>query len=126
HRPQPGEAPQEATARRRPGRHHREGNGPAHRQGHGDLQELQQADTRRVPDPRRRQAPHLQAVRPGYRLMATPRLKERYKTEIAPELMREFSYSNVMQVPHVAKVTINIGLGEARDNARAVESATAD
>ena len=59
--------------------------------------------------------------------MATaPRLKERYKSEIAPELMREFKYGNVMQVPRVQKVTLNIGLGEARENARAVESATAD
>jgi len=55
-----------------------------------------------------------------------PRLKERYKSEIVPELMREFGYRNVMQVPRVEKVTVNIGLGEARDNARAVESATAD
>ena len=59
--------------------------------------------------------------------MATaPRLKERYRSEIVPELMREFSYGNVMQVPRVEKVTLNIGLGEARENARAVETATAD
>ena len=56
----------------------------------------------------------------------TPRLKERYKTQIAPELMREFSYGNVMQVPRVQRVTVNIGLGEAKENARAVETATAD
>jgi large subunit ribosomal protein L5 len=55
-----------------------------------------------------------------------PRLKERYKAEIVPELMKEFSYGNVMQVPRIDKVTVNIGLGEARDNARAVETATAD
>lgn len=55
-----------------------------------------------------------------------PRLKERYKTEIVPELMREFSYGNPMQVPHVSKITLNIGLGEAKENARAVESASAD
>lgn len=55
-----------------------------------------------------------------------PRLKERYKTEILPELMREFSYANVMQAPRVEKVTLNIGLGEARENARAVDSATSD
>lgn len=55
-----------------------------------------------------------------------PRLKERYQTEILPELMREFRYGNVMQVPRVEKVTLNIGLGEARENARAVDSATAD
>jgi large subunit ribosomal protein L5 len=55
-----------------------------------------------------------------------PRLKERYKSEIVPELMREFSYGNAMRVPRVDKVTVNIGLGEARDNARAIESATSD
>jgi large subunit ribosomal protein L5 len=58
--------------------------------------------------------------------MADPRLKERYKAQIAPELMREFKYGNAMQVPRVEKVTVNIGLGEARENARAVETATAD
>jgi large subunit ribosomal protein L5 len=55
-----------------------------------------------------------------------PRLKERYLKEILPELQRQFSYGNVMQVPRVEKITVNIGLGEARENARAVESATSD
>ena len=55
-----------------------------------------------------------------------PRLRERYRAEIAPELQREFGYKNPMQVPRVDKITVNIGLGEARENARAVESATAD
>jgi large subunit ribosomal protein L5 len=55
-----------------------------------------------------------------------PRLKERYKAEIMQELQKEFKYGNVMQVPRVEKVTVNIGLGEARENARAVETATAD
>src|SRR5574338_261596 len=55
-----------------------------------------------------------------------PRLKERYRQEIVPELMKEFRYGNVMQVPRVEKVTLNIGLGEARENARAVDSATSD
>jgi large subunit ribosomal protein L5 len=58
--------------------------------------------------------------------MATPRLKERYRGEIAAELTKQFGYKNPMQVPRVEKVTLNIGLGEARENARAVESATAD
>ena len=58
--------------------------------------------------------------------MAEPRLKVRYQQEIAPELMRQFSYANAMQVPRVEKVTVNIGLGEAKENARAVETATAD
>ncbi|MBI5288907.1 MAG: 50S ribosomal protein L5 [Chloroflexi bacterium] len=59
-------------------------------------------------------------------MAAEPRLKTRYKSEIAPELKKQFSYTNAMQVPRVEKVTLNIGLGEARENARAVETATAD
>jgi large subunit ribosomal protein L5 len=55
-----------------------------------------------------------------------PRLKERYKAEILPELMREFQYKNVMQAPRVERITVNIGLGEAKENARAVETASAD
>ena len=58
--------------------------------------------------------------------MADPRLKERYKSEIAPEMMREFKYGNLMEVPRVDKITVNIGLGEAKENARAVDSATSD
>lgn len=56
----------------------------------------------------------------------TPRLKERYQKEIVPALMKEFSYSNVMQVPRVTKIAINIGLGEALQNAKAIEAATGD
>jgi large subunit ribosomal protein L5 len=59
-------------------------------------------------------------------MAAIPRLKERYNAEIAPEMMKQFKYGNTMQVPRVQKVTVNIGLGEARDNARAVESATSE
>ena len=55
-----------------------------------------------------------------------PRLKERYKEEIVPALMKEFDYDNAMQVPRVEKVTVNIGLGEATQNARALDTATAD
>ncbi len=55
-----------------------------------------------------------------------PRLKERYRNEILPALMREFNYGNVMQAPKVDKVVVNIGLGEALQNARALESASAD
>jgi large subunit ribosomal protein L5 len=43
-----------------------------------------------------------------------------------PALQREFGYSNPMEIPRLTKITLNIGLGEARENARAVETATAD
>jgi large subunit ribosomal protein L5 len=55
-----------------------------------------------------------------------PRLKDRYKEEIVPALREEFGYSNVNQVPRLSKVVINIGLGEALQNAKALENATGD
>jgi large subunit ribosomal protein L5 len=54
------------------------------------------------------------------------RLKETYRSEIVPQLMTEFQYSNVMQVPQLTKIVVNIGLGEAVQNARAVEAAVGD
>lgn len=57
--------------------------------------------------------------------MLTP-LKEQYQNEVAPELMKEFGYSSIMQVPRVTKIVINVGLGEALDNAKAMDFATND
>lgn len=50
------------------------------------------------------------------------RLNERYKSEIAGEMMKKFSYKSVMQIPKLEKVVINIGCGEARDNPKIVEA----
>ncbi len=55
-----------------------------------------------------------------------PRMKERYQTEIVPALMKEFNYTNVMQAPRFVKIAVNIGLGEALTNSRAMEAATGD
>jgi large subunit ribosomal protein L5 len=55
-----------------------------------------------------------------------PRLRERYEQDVIPALKQEFSYDNVMQVPKVHKVTVNIGVGEARQNAKALDAAVAD
>ena len=57
---------------------------------------------------------------------SAPRLLQKVRDEIGPEMMKEFGYSSVMQVPRLNKVVINIGLGEALQNARAIESVTAD
>jgi len=54
------------------------------------------------------------------------RLKERYQKEVLPALMAEFGYKNVMQVPRLEKIVINIGLGEAIQNPRALEAAERD
>lgn len=55
-----------------------------------------------------------------------PRLKTRYQNEIVPAMMKEFNYSNVMQVPRVTKIAVNIGLGESLQNSKAIEAATGD
>ena len=54
------------------------------------------------------------------------RLKEKYREEIVPEMMKEFGYSNVMQVPTLDKIVVNVGLGEAVSNGKAIESAVGD
>src|ERR687883_33843 len=54
------------------------------------------------------------------------RLKEKYQKEIVPALQREFNYRNPMQVPAVNKVVINIGMGEAIQNAKAMDAAVGD
>jgi large subunit ribosomal protein L5 len=58
--------------------------------------------------------------------LPTPRLKTRYQEEIVPAMMKEFNYSNVMQVPRLVKIAVNIGLGEALQNNKAIEAATGD
>ncbi len=55
-----------------------------------------------------------------------PRLKEKYLQDVVPALMKEFDYANLMQVPHLEKIVINIGLGEAIQNPKALEAAQSD
>jgi len=54
------------------------------------------------------------------------RLKERYKKEVIPNLMKLYQYKNTMQVPHLDKLVLSIGLGEAIQNAKALEAAESD
>jgi len=54
------------------------------------------------------------------------RLKERYLKEVAPALQQKFNYKNVMQIPQLKKVVINMGVGEAISNAKAIDSAVGD
>jgi large subunit ribosomal protein L5 len=55
-----------------------------------------------------------------------PRLRDIYRNEIVPAMMSEFEFPNVMRVPRLQKIVLNIGLGEALTNSRAMESATRD
>lgn len=55
-----------------------------------------------------------------------PRLRDLYKEQVVPAMMERFGYRNVMQVPRVEKVVVNIGVGEALQNARALDAAAKD
>jgi large subunit ribosomal protein L5 len=59
-------------------------------------------------------------------VQALPRLRQRYVDEIVPSLVKEYRYRNAMQVPGVEKIVLNIGLGEAITNARAIDAAVSD
>src|ERR1041385_3790067 len=52
----------------------------------------------------------------------SPRLKDRYQKEVIPSLRKEFGYKNVMAVPKIEKVVVNMGLGEATANAKIVDT----
>ena len=56
----------------------------------------------------------------------TPRLKARYREEIVPELKKEFSYGNIMQVPGLTKIVVNMGVGEAARDSKLIEGAVRD
>ena len=54
------------------------------------------------------------------------RLKDFYKAEVAPALMKKFEYKSVMQIPKIDKIIINVGAGEAKDNSKVIDAISAD
>ena len=54
------------------------------------------------------------------------RLQEKYENEVKQAMMDKFGYKNVMEVPKLEKIVINMGVGEAKDNSKVLESAVAD
>jgi large subunit ribosomal protein L5 len=63
---------------------------------------------------------------PGTKSEETPRLLVTYRDKIVPQMTKEFEYENVMQVPRVAKVVVNVGIGEAKDNDKVLDAAVGD
>lgn len=59
-------------------------------------------------------------------MTVAPRLKERYKETILPQMREQFGYENIMQVPKLEKIVINVGAGDATQDARLLENATAE
>ena len=58
--------------------------------------------------------------------MSDNRMREFYNNEVVPALIKKFSYKNIMEVPKIDKIVINMGVGEAKDNPKVLESAVAD
>lgn len=56
----------------------------------------------------------------------TPRLQEKYKNEVIQAMIEKFGYKNIMEVPKLEKIVINMGVGEAKDNQKVLESAVSD
>ena len=59
-------------------------------------------------------------------ILMVPRLKEKYKKEIVPKLLKEHKYRNVMEVPKIEKINVNMGVGSATQNIKELESASKD
>jgi len=93
--------------------------------------QVRQAHPHRPQGSGRQERPRVQALRRRNRLirrgktMAT-RLHEKYLAEVRPALQQKFGYENVMQIPRLEKVIINMGLGDCKDNAKALETAVAE
>ena len=75
----------------------------------------------------RKQDPKPAAPKPaGTKAEGPPRMLSAYREKIVPQLTKEFEYDNLMEVPRVAKVVVNIGIGEAKDNDKALDAAVGD
>ena len=72
--------------------------------------------------PKKEQAPRA----PGTKSEAPPRLLQTYRDSIVQQLTKEFDYRNAMQVPRIDKIVVNIGIGEAKDNDKALDAAVGD
>jgi large subunit ribosomal protein L5 len=72
--------------------------------------------------PKKEQAPKA----PGTKSEQPPRMLTTYRETVTPQLTKEFDYANVMQVPRVDKIVVNIGIGEAKDNDKALDAAVGD
>jgi large subunit ribosomal protein L5 len=66
------------------------------------------------------------AIEESKRIMIKPRIKEKYEKEAAPALMKKFGYKNVMQVPRMKRIVVNVGMGDAIQNAKLMDAVSSD
>jgi large subunit ribosomal protein L5 len=71
----------------------------------------------------KKKAPEPTGPAPKYKREKAPKLKAQYDGQVRPQMMKEFSYSTVMQVPRIVKITVNMGLGKAKDEPKMIDNA---
>src|SRR6266851_3996393 len=84
------------------------------------------ATTTEQSTPERGRGRDKQSAGAGQAERVPPRLKERYREQIAPALREEFKYANVMQIPALVKIAVNMGVGDAARDAKLIDGAVKD
>src|SRR5262249_15638957 len=123
-----GQASSEGARSAERGRDRREGSAAPHLEPHDHVRQVQCAGAHGQTGARRRaQRARVPALRRTARSVTNmTRLSEKYRKDVVPQLMKEQSYGNVNQVPRLEKVVLNMGLGEAIQNAKIMDSAVAE
>src|SRR6202012_2500669 len=103
--------------------HHREGRRHSRLQRDADRSEGRQADPRGCRNCGRQAPSRVAPYRNEDRLMAEARLKTKYNAEIRPALIERFGFSTPMQAPKILKVTVNMGVGDAKQDSKMLEQA---
>jgi len=86
--------------------------------------QVQQTQQKKGKEEKRKETPLQVQTEPEEKV--TPRLYEMFKQEIVPLLMKQFNYKNIMQVPRLHKITLNIGVGKATQDPKLLEDAVKD
>jgi large subunit ribosomal protein L5 len=97
----------------------------SHSKGHAGVPSAQKPAPKQQPAKEAASAPKQPAVRAPL-IVITPRLLKRYRDEITPLMMKEFDYKNMHEVPKLTKIVINVGLGEAIQDIKILESAASE
>jgi large subunit ribosomal protein L5 len=93
------------------------------KQASGDAPKKEKAERVQKPKGDKKKATEPAGPAPTYKRATPPKLKAMYDGTVRPQMMKEFSYSTVMQVPRILKITVNMGLGKAKDEPKMIDNA---
>jgi large subunit ribosomal protein L5 len=89
----------------------------------GDAPKKEKVERVQKPKGDKKKATEPAGPAPKYKRATPPKLKAMYDVTVRPQMMKEFSYSTVMQVPRIVKITVNMGLGKAKDEPKMIDNA---